>query len=169
MKRKTLFTQKAARAAVLFLTACLIGSLGCRSTDQGTPASLASVVISGNTPGQIRDAAIEVFRENGYQVARTDPASLVFEKQGSGMSNFAYGNWLGDSRIWIRVKTAIRPAGEMSFRLQCNAYMVRDRGAATEEEIALSKVHRGKYKKLLEEVAKRFTQKWPVAMREEAR
>jgi len=154
-----MFKRKGAWALVCFLIGCLISGLSCRSTDEAASSGLASVTISGNTPGQIREAATDVFLRNGYQVARTDPATLVFEKQGSGMSNFAYGNWLGDEPIWMRVKVNIVPAGEMTFRLQCSAYIVRDRGGATEEELAVSKVRKGKYKKLLEEVARQFTRK----------
>jgi len=114
------------------------------------------VTISGNTPGQIRAATIEVFQENGYAVGQNDPTGLVFEKQGSGMNNFAYGSWIGDTPIWIRVKASIVPTEEMRCRLQCTAYIVRDRGSAAEEELALSKIHKSKYQKLLEQVVKRF-------------
>ena len=146
-------------ASVVFLIGCLIGIFGCQSTDPAGSPHLASVLISGNTPGQIRDAAIDIFRQNGYQTVQTDSARFVFEKQGSGMNNLAYGNWLGDTPIWIRVKATIVPAGEMTFRLQCSACLVRDLGSASEEELPLSKVHKGKYQKLLEQVAVKFKQK----------
>jgi hypothetical protein len=139
---------------VLVIVSLTVGT-GCQSADQKA-SNLASVVISGNTPGQIREAAKDVFVKNGYEPARTGPAGLIFEKQGSSMSNFAYGNWMGDAPIWMRVKLNIVPAGEMAYRLQCSAYIIRDRGGATEEELPVSKVHKGRYKKLLEEVAQRF-------------
>jgi hypothetical protein len=135
---------------------CVLASLGCQSTDKSASASFASVVISGNTPGQIRDAAVEVFGENGYKATQTDPAKLVFEKEGSRMNNFAYGSWLADETVWVRVKAAIVPIGEMAFRLQCHAYMVRDRETATEEEVALSSLSKGPYQKLVDQVANRF-------------
>src|SRR6266481_4345277 len=130
---------------------CLLA--GCQSTDKPASASFASVVISGNTPGQIRDAAIEIFEDHAYKATQIDPERLVFEKEGSGMNNFAYGSWLAGDRVWVRVKADIVPVGEMAFRLQCHAYMVRDRGGATEEEVALSRLRSGPYQKLLEEVA----------------
>jgi len=48
------------------------------------------------------------------------------------------------------------PAGEISYRLQCRAYLVRDRGSSTEEEIAIGKLKAGRYQELLDQVAKRF-------------
>ncbi len=148
---------KAAQLAMLlFLVTCLLSTSGCSSTKTTPSGGFASVIISGNTPGQIRDAAIAVFYHNGYIATRKDPGNLVFEKQGSGMNNFAYGSWLGDTPVWIRVKAAILPQGQMTCRLECRAYMVRDRGGATEEEIAVTKLHKGQYQKLLDEVVKKF-------------
>jgi hypothetical protein len=138
---------------------CLAGSTGCQSIDHPSTSNLASVVITGNTPGQIRDAAVEVFVDNGYKATQTDPTSMVFEKHGSGMNNFAHGNWVGDTPVWVRVKASITAVGEMKFRLQCGAYLVRDRGSAAEEELTVNKIHKGKYKQLLLEVAKRFEHK----------
>ena len=150
---------------IIYLTLVLTGVVGCRSTQATDSGGFASVIIPGNTPGQIRDAAVEVFGSHGYSAARKDPSKLVFEKEGSGMNNFAYGNWLSDSKVWIRVKAAVVPVGEMSARLECRAYLVRDRASATEEELPVSRLHRGQYQKLLDEVAKTFekrTRLWMV-------
>jgi hypothetical protein len=142
-----------------FLLALGLLSTACQSTDKPASASFASVVITGNTPGQIGDTASDVFREDGYKVAQRDPNHLVFEKEGTRMDNFAYGSWMGDTPVWIRVKGSVVPAGEMTFRLQCTAYMVRDIWSSTEEEVALGGLHRGPYQKLLDEVARRLTKK----------
>ena len=144
------------RIAVLWLL-CLI-SAGCHSTSQ-TASNFASTTISGNTPGQIRDAAVSVFQADGYQAIRIDPAGLIFEKEGSRMNEIAYGNWLGDIPVWVRVKASVVSAGEMVYRLQCQAFMVRDRGTGAEEEVALSSLHRGAYQKLLDKVAQQLAQK----------
>ena len=144
---------------VISFTLALAAIVGCRSTHSTDSGGFASVVIPGNTPGQIRDVAVEVFGNHGYSAARKDPANLVFEKEGSGMNNFAYGNWLTDSKVWIRVKAAIVPVGEMTARLECRAYYVRDRASSTEEELPVSRLHRGQYQKLLDEVAKTFAEK----------
>jgi hypothetical protein len=160
---RNVLTKVAARAGwvanLLLVAGVLACASGCHSTGAPASASFASVVISGNTPGQIRDAAVAVFTHEGYTVTQTDPGNLVFEKEGSKMNNFAYGSWIGDTPVWMRVKAAIVPLGEMNCRLQCHAYLVRDRGSATEEEIAVSRLHKGQYQKLVDEVAKRFASK----------
>ena len=139
--------------------ACLISWVGCSSTEKTATGGFASVVVSGNTPGQIGNVAVAVFGENGYKAVDTSPDNLVFEKQGSHMNNFVYGSWLSDDPVWVRVKAAVVPAGEMRFRLECRAYVVRDRGGSTEEQLTLSGVHKGTYQKLLDEVAKRLSPK----------
>ena len=149
-----MFLAKSKSFALVALAGGLLIACGCHTTS--SPASFASVVIGGNTPGQIRDVAIEVFSVNGYTVTQNDPDNLVFEKKASRMSNFAYGDWMGDTAVWTRVKAAVVPLGDMKCRLQCRAYLVRDRGGATEEEITVSNLHKGQYQKLLDDVASKF-------------
>lgn len=117
---------------------------------------MASVLISGNTPGQIRDAAVEVFSAHGFKNMDSDPSNLIFEKPGGHMANISYGSWLGDDPVWLRVQAIIQPAGEMSWRLGCSVFVVRDRGGSTEKQTELSRVHKHSYQKLLEEIAARF-------------
>ncbi len=130
---------------------------GCRSASKHKSGGFASVIIQGNTPGQIREVTIDVFSKHGYKNAGPGYTNLVFEKEGSRMDNAAYGNWTG-SPPWIRVKTAIIPVSETTFLLQCKAALVRDKGqAAFEEEIKISNFRAGPYQKLLDEVAARLT------------
>ncbi|HRT10777.1 MAG TPA: hypothetical protein P5233_20525 [Candidatus Paceibacterota bacterium] len=129
---------------------------GCSSPEKGSSNGFASVTIRGNTPGQISEAAIAVFTEAGYTVVVPGRTRLVFEKQGSSMNNLAYGSWLGDTPVWIRVRASVVPAGEATYRLECRAWMVRDHGANLEEEVKVSSLARGTYQKLLDEVARRL-------------
>src|SRR5205814_1048994 len=107
----------------------------------------------------IRGVTVEVFSEHGYKASGVGTPSLVFEKEGSGMDNAAFGNWTG-SPPWIRVRVSIIPMSEATFTLRCNAALVRDRGqTAFEEEIRLRNFQAGPYQKLLDEVAARLTGK----------
>ncbi len=74
------------------------------------------------------------------------------------MNNLAYGNWESDKRLWTRVKASIVPVQGTVYRLQCHAFMVRDKGEPTfEEEVKLQNYSGHGYQKLLEEVARRLT------------
>ena len=116
------------------------------------PTRFAAVEIHGNTPGQVREVTEEVFRANGYQLAEVGHSQMTFEKPGTKMNNIAYGNWISETPIWIRVQVAIVPTGEAACLVHCQAWYLRDKGGATEEQIQLSKLRRGPYQKLLDEV-----------------
>ena len=136
------------------VSAAFVGT-GCRSTHSSDPDQFASVDIQGCTPFQIRAAVVQVFRAGGYQVSEATPAKLLFEKKGTGMNNFAYGNWM-EQPVWVRVKAAIVPLSEARYRLQCEAFMVRDRGGATEEQVQLHHFQNGPYQELLDKVARQL-------------
>ncbi len=143
--------------------ALILGVLGagCHTTKnpsaaEATASVTAAVQIRGNTPGQLTQAATEVFQQHGYIRGSKRVGPLVFEKPGSKFSNLAYGNWMGESPIWIRVKLSIVPSGEQQYTLQCQAFHVRDKGGATEEELKIGKMGNGPYQKLLDEIASRF-------------
>ena len=81
---------------------------------------------------------------------------MVFEKKASSLSNFTYGNWGDEAALTLRVKTNIVPVGEQAFMLECQAFIVRDSGRSTEEEIKLRNMKRHSYQEILGEVAKRL-------------
>ena len=134
---------------------CSLLVLCCESTGKPASGQFASVELQGNTPGQIRDVAVEVFKEHQYVVSRSRPDTMVFEREGTEWDNIAYGNWMGGA-VWVRVKASIVPVSEGTFRLQCNAFMVRDRGGSTEEETKLTSLKSHSYQKLLDEVSQRL-------------
>ena len=149
-------TARCWRGVLLALAGLALATTGCGTFDKAPASKFASVRIEGNTPGQIRDAAAAVFRDHGFKVT-LGKTNLVCEKEGSGMDNFAYGNWMGGEPVWLRVKVTIVPLSEGTFRLQCLAYKVRDKGSfAFEEEVQVSRMSSRPYRKMLEEVAARL-------------
>ena len=148
------------RAAILrlLLLTCACGWLGtsCRSPAPEDAAHFASVVIHYNTPGQIRKVVSDVFRENGYTAVDVGLPAGLFEKKGSKWDNFAYGDWMGS--IWIRVQVSVVPVAEATFRLQCRAYYLEDRGETTEEEVKMAHIPKRPYQEMLNQVAKRLGQ-----------
>ncbi len=108
--------------------------------------------------GRIESTAELVFKDKGFAVAHHTPGTFVFEKKGTSMNTLVYGDWSPDS-VWVRVKLFVRelpPSPEVL--VECNAYMVSgDHGDIRfEEEHKLTRMHRGKYQDLLEEISKRL-------------
>jgi hypothetical protein len=115
-------------------------------------------MLQGNTPGQISNAVLGVFVAHGYAAGPATYTSLMFEKQASKMDNIAYGDWISDVPVWLRVKVRIVPISEACFRLQCHAFLVTDRNEVLEHEREI-KHHNKPYQELLNEVAERLGNK----------
>ena len=138
----------------------LLAASGCQSPHSSTPSTrLASVIIKDRSMAQIESATQGVFLGHAYQVARPGSADLVFEKEGTSMNTLMYGDWT-PGKVWVRVKVYLRQLGSPNeILLECDAFMVNDHGDTRfEEEHKLSKMRRGTYQDLLEEVKKRVSQ-----------
>ncbi|HEV2209457.1 MAG TPA: hypothetical protein VG167_11815 [Verrucomicrobiae bacterium] len=139
----------------LFLPVLLLVLTGC-STEKPESKRYASVVVQGNTPGQIAAAATQVLHENGYSPVQVEPPNLVYEKRGNRWAQIKYGSAIDDTPIFVRVKVAIVPAGEAQFRLDAHAYYVWDKGGPTEQEITSNLPRSGPIQKMLEEIVRRL-------------
>jgi len=135
---------------------------GCKSTSSSQPkpadgtssSRLASTVIKGHSVLEVAKATQRVFLENGYVKAPSQSANLVFEKQGTTWNTLVYGDW-SNKPVWVRVKAYIRELGSPEeVLLDCDAFMVVERGDAHfEEEHKLTKLRRGTYQELLDKVS----------------
>lgn len=101
---------------------------------------------------EIRRATVEVFERHHYiKTGDTVSPDFTFEKPGTTMNTFVYGGWIGT--VWVRVKVYIDPQGGPVFLLRCDPFMVGDHGDPfMEEEHRLTKMKRGPYQELLQEV-----------------
>ena len=140
--------------------ACGLAGAGCH-LGQPASASFASVTISGKSAGEIRDATIAVFRENGYQVFASSHG-LTFEKEGTKANSISRDGLVGShygAVTIIRVRAELVDLGNGAQRLQCQAYMVSGAGDAFfEDEHRLANLRSGPYQDLLDEVDKRLKQ-----------
>lgn len=151
-----------ARRSSLPATICfgLIAMLftGCGATKPAS-ASFASVVIKGAQPNDIQKATIEVFQEDGY-AAGTMGDQLVFQREASRLTSLAYEGVVDThygAKTLVRVKMDLVNLGNGSYRLQCEAFIVKDAGDAFfAEEQRLANVRSRPYQSLLDKVAKRF-------------
>jgi hypothetical protein len=143
--------------AVLLGSLLALGGAGCSSTPAS--ASFASVTIHGHSAEEIGGVTVQVFREAGYS-GGAGGRQMVFQKEGSRGDSIAYNgiaNTHYGAQAAIRVKTELVSLGEDSYRLQCQAYMVRDAGDSfMEEEQRLTNMRSGPYQKLLNQVEKQL-------------
>jgi len=133
---------------------------GCRGLNQPAAASFASVVIANHPPEEIQAAVGQVFREDGYAGRATGPGRMLFEKEGTRANSLAYNGIAGTQAgagVQVRVRTELVDLGGKTYRLQCQAFMLRNAGDSFfEEETRLSNLRGGPYQKLLDETARRL-------------
>ena len=139
---------------------CGLFSTGCSSLGKPASASFASVTISGNSAGEIGDATVAVFREEGYGAFATGTDQLVFEKEGTRANTLSRDGLIAlqaGARTIVRVRAELVDLGGGSHRLQCQAFMVSGAGDSFfEEEHRLANVRRRPYQNLLNKVARRL-------------
>jgi hypothetical protein len=134
---------KVAAAAVLLMAA------GCLSTHPGS-SNLAHVVIDGVSMAAIREATVQVFTGDHYQLQSSGESGLVFTREGSRQDQVRYGRY-GES-LHMRVEVTLEPYGTQSILVRADAYAVP--GGSALGATKLLKITRRPYQKLLDRVQK---------------
>lgn len=112
------------RAIRPILLLALLGVVaGCKTTDLAKDGSLASIVISGHSEDEIRQATIEVFKANGFN----QTTGLTFDKPGTKNDTLMFGG-LDSTRVWIRMRVHVSDQGKGRYALGCDAYAVQNHG-----------------------------------------
>jgi len=138
----------------------LLAGVGCGSLGGPASASFASVTIQNHSLEEIVGATTKVFGAEGYIGGLQGPGKMVFQKEASrattlsreGLVDTHYG-----ARTVNRVRVEIDSlSGGSSYRLQCQAYVVRDAGALLEDEVRLTNLRGAPYQSLLNKVKKQL-------------
>jgi len=152
---------------VLSLGLVLFGAAlgaGCRSTparpEAASSDSLVSAYLEGVTPESIRQATLDVFKQEGFETSYAGPTRMVFERPGTTMDNVAYGGWYSGD-IWLRVKVEIRPIWPSGQLIEMDAFKVGDREDSWFEDEHKVRFKKGPYKKLMERIQERIGQVAP--------
>jgi hypothetical protein len=146
-------------AAVTCVWLVLLGA-GCSSVGGPASASFASVTIENHSAEEIAGTTAQVFGADGYTGGLRGPGKMVFEREASRATTLSreglYATQQG-ARTVNRVKVEIVSlSGGSAYRLQCQAYVVRDAGALLEDEVRLTNLRSGPYQSLLNKVKKQL-------------
>jgi hypothetical protein len=114
--------------SVLLAPALLVLFAGCQTFNSPPANGLASVTITNRTMPQIASAIQEVFATHYFQGGQTGPHEFTYERAGSRMNNLAYGSYMFNEKVTVRVKVNVQPAYGGQFLLSCNAALVEDAG-----------------------------------------
>ncbi len=108
------------------LLAILVYTAGCQSTPKKLGSHrVAAVVVTNASPKEIQEAAEKVFKLHGFEPAPEDNNELVFQRHGSFMNGFVYGDWYGGP-VWVRIKVFLSQLDANRTLVDCDVYMVQD-------------------------------------------
>jgi hypothetical protein len=146
MKRFALFL------CIVFFSAMLVS--GC-AVMSGKAKGMAWVEISNATTEQIAATAKKVFINDGYEVAKQDPAAMVFLKPGSRMDDIKYGGLMNEEGVWVQAVLNVSEKGSGIHWLSCDVYMVKKMDDDFfRQETKVLKLFGGEYQRLLNQIKK---------------
>lgn len=128
--------------------------MGCQTASDGSSRQ-ARVVIENRSADEVQAVVLDVFEQNSYEVMLSRPGRMIFEKSGSRMDEVAYGSWLHGETA-LRVEVTIRPHEGVSQLVEAKGRLIRAAGTYFEDETPQFLQRQARYRKLLDEVARRL-------------
>jgi hypothetical protein len=116
----------AAAQSLLVAPALFALFAGCQTFNSPPANNLASITITNRAMPQITSAIQAVFAEHYFQGGQTGPNEFTYERPGSRASNLAYGSYMFDEKVTMRVTVTVQPVYGGKFLLGCNAALVED-------------------------------------------
>jgi hypothetical protein len=132
---------------------------GCKGMGGGMPNGQAQVMVTNVVESQIETKAEEVFYRHGFDFKGTGNGQMQFERAGGALGNIMYGNWQ-ENDITTRVTLFIIPKGPTTFALRARSMAIR-RTFGADSDTELFDVTGGRYKSILDKIAKELTAENP--------
>jgi hypothetical protein len=102
---------------------------GCQTfSDNPAPDSLSSVTITNKSMSDISQATMAVFASHGFSGGQSGPNQFTYHRLGSRSNNLAYGSYMFDEVVTVRIVVSILPINATSTMVACNAWLVEDAG-----------------------------------------
>jgi hypothetical protein len=116
-------------AAIIIFAAIGLVMTGCQSFPQG-PAddSTASVKVFNRTPDQILSVTRRVFLAHGFYETAAAGNQLTFERAGTTTDKMAYGSYMFDQTVNLRVIVTVKPIDSTYTLVGCKAWQVQSGG-----------------------------------------
>ena len=109
---------------------------------------MASIMVTNEPPDKIDKAVRSVFKKHAFEEAKGEKDEIVFQRPGSFMSSFIYGDWYSGA-VWERVKIYQRELDSERTVVECDGYMVQEHDDPLFQK---EKLQYGKTKKHLQEL-----------------
>jgi hypothetical protein len=111
------------------MTIALAGALGlcvtgCQSFNGLPPGNLAAIIITNQPMTNVVQATTAVFAAHGFSGGQTGAGQFTYTRLGSRTDNLAYGSFMFDELVTIKVVVVTRQLTPNSILVGCNAWLV---------------------------------------------
>ncbi|MGO9588125.1 MAG: hypothetical protein ACLP2Y_18260 [Limisphaerales bacterium] len=97
---------------------------GCQTFNKPAPDTLTSVLITNKSMTDINQAVAGVFASHGFDGGQTAPGQFTYTRLGTRANNLAYGSYMFDEAVTIRIVVTLRQLNPTSTVVACNAWLV---------------------------------------------
>jgi hypothetical protein len=136
---------------------------GCQSFSQG-PAddSTASIKVFNRTPDQILTVTRRVFLAHGFYETAAAGNQITFERPGTTADKMAYGSYMFDQTVNLRVVVTINPIDNAYTLVGCKAWQVqRGAGGVIDETHEVRGFRKRPYKELMDKISEQLLEPQP--------
>ena len=112
-----------------FIVAALAGVLGlcatgCQSFSTVPSGNLASVTITNQSMANVANATAAVFATHGFDGGQTGANQFTFTRPGTRTDNLAYGSYMFDEVVTVKVVVTTRQLTPNSIYVGCSAWLI---------------------------------------------
>jgi hypothetical protein len=140
------------------MVAALIGVLalcvtGCQTFNGPPPGNLASVTVTNKSMADVANATAAVFANHGFSGGQTGPGRFTYTRLGTREDNLAYGSYMFEEVVTVKVEVTARQLSPDSIRLGCNAWLVEaDNDQVFEDDHKVRMLRKWPYEQLLKDI-----------------
>jgi hypothetical protein len=113
------------------ITAMLAGAAGlclagCQSFSNAPSGNLASITVTNQSMANVSNATAAVFATHGFNGGQTGANQFTFTCPGSRTDNLAYGSYMFDEVVTVKVVVLTKQLTTNSIYVGCNAWLVEN-------------------------------------------
>lgn len=133
----------------------LLATAGCESFKGASESYLTSVSITNRPMADVNAAVTNVFLGHAFTGGPTATNRFTFKRAGGGVDNLAYGSYLFQHPISVKVEVTTRQSAADTIIVGCNAWVIEAEYDQIFEEVhPVRSFRKGPYAELLGEIKK---------------
>jgi hypothetical protein len=140
------------------MAAALVGILGlcatgCQLFNDLKPDYLTSVTITNKPMADVTNTMATVFAAHGFTGGRTGFGEFTYRRPGSQADQIAYGSYMFNETVSVKVQVTVQPMTTNSILLGCNAWLVKAENNPTfAESYKVKSTGKSPYEQLLKDI-----------------